>query len=226
MLARLWTISVLLLVFHGSLMAQDAGQIIQRVRDRLEKVNNYEARATMTLDVPYMKVPASEVSILFTKPDHLEVRQDKGISIVPKGGLGANLNSLIFGGRYASIYAGTAKLDGREVSLIKLLPLDETADVVVSTLYIDTRDFLVLKAITTTRNNGTYHILLQYGKYASWGLPDEVTILFDLKDYKLPSGLSFDYDGAGNSKENPRKTNGTGRLILRYSLYLVNRKQS
>jgi len=104
------------------------------------------------------------------------------------------------------------------------LPLDEKSDVVVSTLYIDEKEALVKKAIITTRENGTYEMEMQYGKYASKGLPDTISFLFTTKDYKLPKGLAFDYDAGG---QQPKTTTATGtqkgKIQLSYTSYTINK---
>ena len=104
------------------------------------------------------------------------------------------------------------------------MPLDEKSDVVVSTLYIDEKDALVKKAIITTRENGTYEMEMQYGKYASRGLPDIITFLFATKDYKLPKGLAFDYDAGGQQqKANTPAGNQKGKIQISYNSYSINK---
>ena len=41
---------------------------------------------------------------------------------------------------------------------------------------------------------------MSYGKYAEFGLADKVIFTFNTKDYKLPKGITFDYDD-GSKKE-------------------------
>jgi hypothetical protein len=84
-----------------------------------------------------------------------------------------------------------------------LLPKDENSDVVLSTLYIDEAQSLIKKSKTTTKDNGTYELEMIYGKYSDYGLADKVIFSFNTKDYKLPKGVTFDYDD-GRKKEQTR----------------------
>lgn len=213
-----------LLLAVCQLSAQDAMTLAQQVKAKLAKVNDYQANGTMKTDVSFMKVPESGVVIYYKKPDQFRIRKQDGITITPKGGMSVNLNGLFIGNNFTAVAAGNTTFKNTPVTIIKLLPLDEQTDVVVSTLYIDPKQLLIRKATTTTRQNGTYEMELDYGKYADWGLPDKVVFIFDTKEYKLPKGLAFDYE-SGSSKP-PAKTvpqNSQGRIELNYSSYLINK---
>jgi hypothetical protein len=121
--------------------------------------------------------------------------------------------------------AGKGTVNGAPVTIVKLLPLDEKSDVVVSTLYIDEKEALVKKAIITTRENGTYEMEMQYGKYASRGLPDTITFLFATKDYKLPKGIAFDYDAGDQQPKTNASGNGNqkGKIQISYTSYIINK---
>ena len=108
--------------------------------------------------------------------------------------------------------------------IIKLLPKDENADIVLSTLYIDETQSLIKKSKTTTRENGTYELEMSYGKYAEYGLADKVIFTFNTKEYKLPKGITFDYDD-GSKKEQPadKFKNKKGKVEISYSGYIINK---
>ncbi|OQP46620.1 hypothetical protein A4R26_07800 [Niastella populi] len=204
--------------------AQDANALITKVKEKLAIVTDYQAEGVMKTDVSFMKVPESKVTIYYKKPDKFKIKKQDGISIVPKGGGNINLAALFEGNNYTAVPAGKGTVNGAAVTIIKLLPLDEKSDVVVSTLYIDEKDALVKKAIITTRENGTYEMEMQYGKYTSRGLPDTITFLFATKDYKLPKGLAFDYD-AGEQKPKANTANGSqkGKIQISYTSYSINK---
>jgi hypothetical protein len=108
--------------------------------------------------------------------------------------------------------------------IIKLLPKDENAEVVLSTLYIDETQSLIRKAKTTTKENGTYELEMSYGKYAEYGLADKVSFSFNTKDYKLPKGITFDYDDGSKKEEDPDKLkNKKGKVEITYSDYIINK---
>jgi outer membrane lipoprotein-sorting protein len=206
---------------RGIAAAQDAAALLQKVRDRLDRVNDYQATGIMKTNVSFLKVPEAQVTVYFKKPDKLKIKNDKGISLVPKGAVTISLNNLLKGG-YTVLDAGADTTGGYKVRAIKLLPLDENADLVLATLYIDEARLLVLKARTTTRENGTYEVTMDYGKYAAYALPDRVVFLFNIKDYKLPKGVTFDYDDGSARKQAP-PAGGKGKVEINYRSYAINR---
>ena len=81
------------------------------------------------------------------------------------------------------------------------MPADENAELVLATLYIDAKRLLVLKAKTTTRESGTNEVELFYGKFLPTGLPDRIIFSFNTQDFKLPKGVTFDYDDGIGKKQ-------------------------
>ena len=205
----------------------DPAALLQKVRARLDQVQDYQASGHMKTNVSFLKVPEAEVTVYFKRPDKLKIRNDHGISLVPKGAVTISLNNLLKG-TYTTLDAGTDTSgghtvfsEGHKIRVIKLLPQDENADLVLSTLYIDESRLLILKARTTTRENGTYEVEFTYGKYTAYALPDKVIFTFNTKDYKLPKGLTFDYDD-GAQKQQPAGA-VKGRVELDYRSYSINK---
>jgi len=170
--------------------AQDASLLVQKVKAKLEKVNDYEATGEMKTNVSFMKVPAAQVKVYFKKPGKIKIKNEKGISLVPKGTVSISLSNLL-SGQYQALDGGTDNVNGVAVKVVKLLPLDEESDVVLSTLYIDTNNFLVKKAISTTKENGSYVVEFTYQKYRDWALPDELVFSFNTK---TRSAFFMDHD--------------------------------
>ena len=218
-LAVLLALSAILL--PAGTHAQDAATLLQKIRARLDQVNDYQATGLMKTNVPFLKVPEAQVTVYFKKPDKLKIKNEKGISLVPKGAVTISLNNLLKGG-YTVLDAGVDTSGGYKVKVIKLLPQDDAADLVLSTLYIDEARLLILKARTTTRENGTYEVEMRYGKYIAYALPDKVLFTFNTKNYKLPKGITFDYDDGSKKQEAP--AGGTkGKVELSYSSYIINK---
>ena len=213
-------------IFLGCLSAivsaQDAGSLLQKVREKLNKVNDYEATGIMKTNVSFLKVPQADVKVYFKKPYNLKIKNEKGISLVPKGAVSISLNNLLKG-NYTALDAGSDVIDGRKIKIIKLLPVDENADIVLSTFYIDEIRLLVVKAKTTTRENGSYEVEMNYGKYADYALPDKVLFTFNTKDYKLPKGITFDYDDGSKKKTENNINNNKGKVEISYSSYIINK---
>lgn len=203
-------------------MAQEADALVKKIKAKLDLVNNYEASGKMKTNVTFLKVPEADVKIYYKKPNQLKIKNEKGISFVPKGAVSINLSNIISGNQYTVIDAGTDKAGAVTTRVIKLLPTDDNADVVLSTLYIDEARLVVLKAKTTTRENGSYQLEMTYGKYANYCLPDKLVFTFNTKDYKLPKGVTFDFDDGADSKK-PGEKNKNGKAEISFSSYSVNK---
>ncbi|MBS1933783.1 MAG: hypothetical protein JST96_07270 [Bacteroidetes bacterium] len=211
---------LLLLSLHS--LAQDAASLVQKVKAKLNLVNDYEATGIMKTDVTFLKVPEAQVSVYYKAPDKLRIKNDKGISLVPKGAVSISLNNLLKG-NFTIIDAGTEMTGNKKTHVIKLLPTDENSEMVLSTLYIDESKALVLKAKINTRENGTYEVEMNYGKYENYALPDKVVFTFNPKDYKLPKGITFDYDDGSKKKTDTGNTNTKGKVEISYSSYVLNK---
>jgi outer membrane lipoprotein-sorting protein len=105
---------------------------------------------------------------------------------------------------------------------VKLVPTNDSSEIVLSTLYIDETDEVIRKAITTTKENGTYEIEMSYGKYLSYGLPDKLTFSFNAKDYKLPKGITMEFGDEDKPKKEELK-NKKGKVEITYSAYTINK---
>ena len=216
-------LTLILILSSPLVFAQDAQTLLESVRAKLNTVNDYEADATMKTDVSFLKVPQSQVKVYFKKPDKIKIANEKGISFVPKGAVSINLNSIISGNDFTVIDAGAATLDKASVRILKLLPLDETGNLILSTIYVDEKNGVVLKSKTTTRDNGTFELEMKYGKFLQYGLPDDVLFTFNTKDYKMPKGVTFDYDNNTQKQEIEKNKDRQGKIEIIYSSYKINK---
>ena len=208
--------------FSMPVNAQPPQTVIQNVQAKLNKVKNYVATGRMKTNVIFIKAPIAKVKVYYKSPNLLQIKNESGISFIPKGAININLNSIFVDPD------GFDLIDmGKDAStswrVIKLLPKDENANIVLSTLYIDTKNWLIQKATTTTKENGTYELRMTYGKYADWGLADKVVFRFNTKNYKLPKGITFDYDDGSDNKTNSQLKKKKGELIINYSSYVINK---
>ncbi|HNU88050.1 MAG TPA: hypothetical protein PKJ94_07165 [Ferruginibacter sp.] len=206
------------------LYAQDVSQLVEKVKAKIEQVKDYTASGKMKTNVSFLKVPVANVVIYFKKPNQLKIKNEKGISFVPKGTVSINLNNVLSSGSYTALDAGVDKVAGIPVRVVKLLPSDENADVVLSTLYIDEARQVILRSRTTTRDNGSYELEMSYAKYVSFGLPDKIIFSFNTKEYKLPKGMTFDFDDGSAVKQEAGKTkNKKGRAEITINSYSINK---
>ena len=216
-----WLVLILTCSVMAQTKAQGVEEIVRQVKAKLDQVNDYEAQGRMKTNVIFIKAPIATVKVYYKKPNKLRINNESGISFIPKGSVNINLANIFLNPTgYDMIDMGKeAKTNFR---IIKLLPKDENADIVLSTLYIDEQQSLIRKAKTTTRENGTYELEMSYGKYAAYGLADKVVFTFNTKDYKLPKGITFDYDD-GSRNEADKLKDRKGKVEITYSSYTINK---
>jgi outer membrane lipoprotein-sorting protein len=219
----LYMCAILVLAASTGSYAQEAASLLQKVKTKLEKVNDYTASGEMKTNVSFMKVPAAQVKVYFKRPNKLKIKNEKGISLVPKGTVSISLNNLLEG-QYQVLEAGRDTINAIAVKVIKLLPLDENAEIVLAKLYIDENRLLILRAKITTRENGTNELEMGYGRYAAYALPDKVIFSFNTQEYKLPKGVTFDYDDGSQKKNAVTGTqNQRGKIEITYASYIINK---
>ena len=221
--ANLFT-ALLVLCSPVLIKAQDVNALVQKVKAKLDKVADYEASGKMKTNVAFLKVPVANVKMYYKKPNKMKIKNEKGFSFIPKGAVNINMSNSLSSGKYSVLDAGYDKIGGTTVKVVKLLPEDDNADVVLSTLYIDETNLVIRKAKTTTRENGSYELEMSYGKYVEYGLPDKIIFSFNTKDYKLPKGVTFDFDDGSEAKKAADKTkNKKGRAEISINSYSINK---
>jgi outer membrane lipoprotein-sorting protein len=209
-------------MLSNNLLAQNEMELVKKVKAKLDKVNDYTAQGRMRIDVSFIDAPESKVTVYYKKPDKFKVKKSGGISILPKGGVSVNIGTLLGDENYDIVPGKDTKINGVNTKVVKLLPQNENSDVVLTTLYIQEENLVIKKATVTTKESGTYEIDLNYSKYMDWGLPDKVVFSFNTKDYKLPKGLTFEYEN-GNKKKSQTLKNKKGSIEITYSGYTINK---
>ena len=217
-----YAIAILLFFCFQATHAQ-TDPLIEKVSQKLALVNDYVAEGTMKTNVSFIKARLGKVKVYFKKPNLLKIKKEGGISLLPKGGVSLTINSLLNTKQYIAIPMGVQQFKGKSLNVVKLVPSDEKLDWVISTLWIDPSTALVYKTFTTTKDNGSYEITMEYGSYADLGLPSKIIFSFNTKDYKLPNGITLEFgDEDAAAKQNAMK-NKKGTVEITYSNYTVNK---
>jgi hypothetical protein len=218
---RLWLFFFFFSIAHYT-QAQDVNVLLEKVKAKLEMVQDYSATGKLKTDVAFLKVPVAKVYIYFKKPNRFRISKEKGISILPKGGVSINMQNVLGNNNYTAIDAGKSMLDGKPVRVVKVLPGDESGDIVLTTLYIDETLLLIKKVSSTTKENGSYEVMLSYGKWSNYALPDKTIFSFNTKDYKLPKGVTLEFDD-GERADPERLKNKKGIIEILYETYSINK---
>lgn len=210
-----------LLFATGLIAAPDPTTLLAGVKKKYDLVNNYIAVGQLKTNVLFIKAPISTVNVYYKKPDQLKIKNQRGVSFIPKGSVNINLNNVLSLQNFEAVTAGTATVNGVLCQIVKVFPLSDEEDITRATLYIDEARFLVLRSLISTKETGTYEINMQYRNYANWGLPDRVMVEFNTRDFKLPKGTTLDYDN-GVRKESAPKGPQKGKVEIVYNSYKIN----
>ncbi len=203
-------------------IAQEVNTLVMKVKNKLDQVNDYTAEGKMKTDIAFIKAPVGGVKVFYKKPNKFKLQRNGGISVLPKGGVSINIGNMIVTSGFTAIDAGFADIGKVKTRIIKLLPNGDNNDVILSTLYIDEANLLIMKSITSTRENGTYEMEMRYGKFAEYGLPDKVFFSFNAKDYKLPKGITLEFEDVDQATKDKLKGK-KGRVEITYSAYEINK---
>jgi len=222
---RIIRILFVLFIFQSIALAgfsQDMRALVQKVKAKLDLVNDYVAEGKMKTDVAFIKAPVGKVKIFYKKPNLFKLKRDHGISILPKGGVSVNMSSVIATTNYVALYAGDAVIDGVKTKIVKLLPMNDNSDIVLTTMYIDEPNLLIKKAVTTTKENGSFEMQFSYGAYSKYGLPDKVIFGFNTKDYKMPKGITLEFEDGDKPTAAEKLKGKKGRVEITYTSYSIN----
>ncbi|MBK6827400.1 MAG: hypothetical protein IPG86_11240 [Chitinophagaceae bacterium] len=217
-----------LLVFAAILLpallpAQDVKELLQKVKDKYDQVKDYTAEGKLKTNVLFIKAPVATVKIWYKKPDKIKIKNEKGVSFIPKGSVNINMNNVLGLSNYEAIVSGTEKVGGTDCKVIKIFPLSDEDNISRATLYVDEQQLLVKRSVISTRENGTYELVMQYKQYAAYGLPDKVELTFNTRDYKLPKGISIDYDNGADKDKKERTGPKKGKVEIVYTKYTINK---
>src|ERR1700712_4120039 len=109
-------VKYLLSIFVFSLLCknaspQDAASLMGKIQSKLEKINDYEADAKFRTEISFLKVPDAVVKIYYKKPDKIKIKNQNGISLVPKETVSISLYSLL-NSHYTALEGGTDLVQG------------------------------------------------------------------------------------------------------------------
>lgn len=223
---RIFFILVFFILPLSSASAQNlsAQDLFLKMRGKLLAVQDYTADIKMKVDISFLRMPAIRGILYFKAPDKLRLERNGGISILPKKNISLTLNNLVPSGNVTVIDAGADMVNTNPVRVIKVIPDNDASGIVLTKIWVDENRLLALRTETTTRDNGTVKMDLKYGKYVAWSLPDEVTFVVDVKEFKLPKGMTMDYEGGDNHTQTQATSHKQkkGTIQIKYLSYKIN----
>ncbi len=211
--------------FVSFAQSKDPDEILNRVKEEFNKVEDYKVNVSIKVDVNFLKVPDSKATIYFKQPDQIHL-ESNGFALLPKEGL--NFSPLSFLKKdYTAIYEKDEMLDGHKTSIIKVIPLGDNSDIILTTLWVDQKNNVIRKSQSTTKINGTFALDLKYNNSPKgFPLPSQMIFTFNVEKMNLPKGMAGDFneDTQDEKKddEKDKKKTTTGKVYITYTNYKVN----
>lgn len=218
-------ISLLLFLFQfGFSQSKNPDEILNSVTTNFDKVKDYQVDVNIKVDVEFLKVPETKAKIYFKHPDkvHLEA---EGFAMLPKNGMEFSPASLLKKD-YTAIYERDIDLNGFKTSIVKVIPLGDHGDVILTTLWVDQTLQLIRKVESTTKTNGTFTIDFTYSDKLKYPLPEKIIFAFNLDKMNIPSTISGETSPPNSENRNNKKPSDSrtkGKVVVNYSNYIVNK---
>lgn len=199
---------------------QNADEIIAKVQEKQKLLYDYKADVKIKVNIEFLKVPDVEAKIFYKKPDNFKIKSD-GFLMLPKEGFNFSPDAY-FKDDITSVFLKKEDINGFVTNVIKIIPNDDKSELVLSTLWIDDKDFIIRKVESTFKQGGTVVLDIDYeSKLIKYGLPSSMKFTFDLKNMRLPKNFSgFDTPGKKKS-DKPKST--TGEILVVYQNYVINK---
>lgn len=204
-MSRLATLPTLLLLWCAgtTLHAQDdAPRLMEAIKARMQGAKVYDADMRIKVDVSFMKVPESKAHVHFEAPDKTTI-DAPGFAMIPKQGADLTAAKLL-SQPYVAVSAGREKFQGVMMRKVTVIPSNESSDIAVATVWIDTTAMTPRKVVSTTRKGGTITAELVYNDASAraYCLPSYVKLRFDVGAFQLPKTMTGDFETPTTDKPN------------------------
>jgi len=212
---------VILVTSLGISQPKNPEAILESVKSEFEKIQDYQVDVKIKVDVDFLKMPDREATIFYKKPDKFHI-DSENFAMLPKSGL--NFSPLGFlNYKYTSFYEREDTIDGIVTSVIKVIPLEGKADVILSTFWIDTTRNLILKVESSRKPQGSYFIDLKYlrSEQKFW-MPASIVFSFTVDRSMLPKRFGEEKDSKSDKVKKDSDEPETGKVYLKYSNYKIN----
>jgi hypothetical protein len=212
---------ILILNNAGFSQNKDPEKILERVKEEFKKIENYKADITVKVDIPFIKMPDRRATLYFKQPDKIHI-ESEGFAMLPKEGIKFSPISL-FETEHTSFYEREEKIGDINVAVVKVIPLNDKSDLVLSTLWIDPIKNLILKVESSRKPTGTFVIEFDYTLIEKGlHMPEAIEFTFSVDPMMFhsrnPQEMKIDEN---NGPEDSSRVK-TGKVFIYYSNYEVN----
>jgi len=213
--------SVIILTAAIYSQAKNPETILEKVKHEFDKVEDYQVDVKIKVDVDFLKMPDREATIYYKRPDKFHI-DSENFAMLPKSGL--NFSPFGFlNYKYTAFYVKEDTVNGILTSVIKVIPLEGSAEVILSTFWIDTKRNIIMKVESSRKPQGTFVIDLKYLKTSEgFWLPSSLVFSFTIDRSLIPKRFNDTGDSRSKEKTKDSEKPETGKVYLNYFNYKVN----
>lgn len=220
------TLLFIFIIFGNRSSAQisaSANGLLHSIYAKLQKASDYSVNANIKVDMPFIRMLPIDAKIYFKQKDKFKV-ESKSIAIVPRQGFDQASKMLADTNAFNALVQGTELINNVPASIVNIIPIADTSDLILGKFWIDEKQKLILKTKLTTRSSGTIVTEYFYGAQAQYALPDKMIFQVDVKKFKMPAGTTTDA-AATKKKEDQVKDDKDkkGKIIITLTNYQVNK---
>ncbi len=198
--------------------SKDPDEILEKVKAAFKMIEDYEVDIQIKIDVDFLKVPDADAKLYFKQPSKIHVESEK-FALLPRQGLDFSPLGLL-SGKYTALYEQEDTISDLPTSVVKIIPLGNDGDIILSTFWIDQSRDLIIRMESTKKPSGTFTIDFIYEKYDQYELPSQMEFTFTVDRMMFQRGKDERSDNDDDS--NKKSDSTTGKVYITYSNYKVN----
>jgi outer membrane lipoprotein-sorting protein len=199
-----------------------ANQLLHNIYSKLQKAHDYSVQAHIKVDMPFIRMLPIDATIYFKQKNKFKV-ESKSIAIVPRQGFDQASKMLADTNAFTALVQGTELIGNVQASVVNIIPVADTSDLILGKLWVDKQRQLILKSKLTSRANGTIVTEYTYGNQAQYALPDKMIFSVDVKKFKLPAGTTGDMNANAKKTTDKPKDDKKGQITITLSNYQINK---
>lgn len=213
---------VILLSLNTANAQANANAILRSVYLKLQKAKDYSVQANIKVDMPFIRMMPVDAKIYFKQKDKFKV-ESKSIAVVPRQGFDQSSKMLADTNSYTAVIQGKEMIGTIETTIVNIIPLSDTSDLILGKLWIDTKQNVILKSQLTSKSSGTILTEFTYGTQLAFGLPDKMVFSVDVRKFKIPKSMTADMNNNTADKTKKPKDEKKGKIFITLSNYQVNK---
>ena len=215
-------------VLSAQATASTAQELMEQIKQRMQGARTYIADMKLKVDIPFLKAPPSEATLWYKAPNKTHI-ESPGFAMIPKQGADLSAATLL-AAPYTAFDSGLESFHGTMMRKIRVIPLEDDAEIAVATIWVDTTQMVPRKVVSTAKRGGTFTAELVYAndEARQYCLPSYIKLFFDIGEFKLPKTMTGDFDeeedGDRKAETGDQRATDNNKAIVQiwYKNYRIN----